>query len=311
MKQTHLIIAGTALTGFALGWLVKPSSAPGQATVQTAEESGKGAGRDGKSHLRDERPLILKARGNGEMTRDPATSEAERKFKDTFESAGERQRRSKLNRLSEALGLSPDQQSGIDALTAGRREGFRDLQGKGKTASEMVAEAANAERIYEQELRRLLDPEQMEAYQAFQEREKENDVEARAQRQYSDFVGQIDLSASQREQVQDAFRAASEEAMKNRPEGWGVMNDAMDVMGGTYSSVFDEMTGFLNEADVVNDPMEVQKRLVDVRRASAEDMAARLRNVLTPAQLNQYRATMETRANFIEASPTPVVPKNR
>ena len=65
MKTSTLVATAAALTGFATGWLLKPS-APPETTGDAGPESRSGkalATASGKSAEREERPLILKARG--------------------------------------------------------------------------------------------------------------------------------------------------------------------------------------------------------------------------------------------------------
>jgi hypothetical protein len=314
MKPSNLIAIGAALAGFSLGWLVKPSGAPATETVEATPEAGKGprSGLGGRSGERPERPLVLKARvGKGSDERDENISAAERNFQVSFSSAGEQTRSARLNRLSEALGLSDEQREAMSALLAGRREGFKSLQGKGKTPSEMVAEAANAARIFEKEVTSILDEEQKLAYEDFKAREKENDIEAKAANDFSDLVRQIDLSPAQRDQAMEALRTLSEEAFAKRPEGWDVMAESMEMMGGLYNSAFEEMSGFLDDPEAMKNPAEIQKRMNEAHRANSEAKVSRLTAILTPAQLAQFRATLDARSNFRETSPVPAAPANR
>ncbi len=261
---------------------------------------------DGKSGERSERPLVLKARPNkGSDQRDEKISAAERTFQQSFSSAGERTRNARLNRLSEALGLSEDQKSALDTLLSSRREGFKDMQGKGKTASEMVADAGNAVRIFENALKDVLDEEQMQAYEDFKGRERENDVEAKAANEFADLARQVDLSPEQRDQALEALRAMSTESFAKRPEGWEVMAETMEMMGGSYMSAFEDMSGFLEDPEAMKNPAEIQKRMNEAHRTNAELKIARLTTILTPAQLAQYRATLDSRSTFRETSPTP------
>ena len=317
VKTPTLIAIAAALGGFAAGWIAKPSDPAANvssAETDAGDRGGKsprntGGSLDGKSHDRPDQPLVLRARGNSDHPEeDPKASAAEREFQRTFSSAGERTRTSRLNRMVEAMGLSGEQRKAVETLLAGRREGFKDLQGRGKTPSEMVAEAANAERIFENEVKRLLDPEQTQAYDSFKAREKSNDIEARALRDLRDLIGQVDLNETQRTQALEALRKGSEDAMARLPEGWGLINESMDVMGNAYLDAFDEMAGFLDDPEAMKSPQEIQRRMVEAKRIQAEDRASRLTGILTPAQLGQYRATQDARTSFMESSTPPPPP---
>lgn len=317
VKTPTLIAIAAALGGFAAGWIAKPSAPPAQVSAEDGANGG-GSGKpgrnaggalDGKSHDRPEAPLVMKARGNSDHpTEDPKASAAQIEFDRAFGSASERKRMSQLNRMVEAMALSGEQRKALDSLLNGRREGFKDLQGRGKTPAEMVAEAANAERIYESEVKKVLDPEQAQAYDNFKAREKANDIEARALRDLRDLIGQVDLSESQRDKALEALRQGSADAMARLPEGWGLINESMDVMGNAYSDAFDEMSGFLDDPEAMKSPQEIQRRMIEAKRIQAEDRVSRLTGILTPAQLGQYRATQDARTSFMEASTPPVAP---
>lgn len=321
MKPPTVIAIAAALGGFAVGWIAKPSAPAAQDSVASTEAAGHNPGKSpgsdafgGKSHQREERPMVLKPRGEEHPVEDQKTSIAQQQFERSFGTSMERQRSSDLNRLVEALGLSGDQRKIFDTLLAGRREGFKDLQGRGKTPFEMYQEAANAERIFENEVKKHLDPEQVQAYDDYKAREKTNDIERRALRDLTDLIGQVDLNETQREQALEALRKNSAQAMAKLPEGWGLINESMDVLGNKYLEAFDEMSGFLTDPEAMKSPEEVQKNMVKAKSASAKQRETILAGILTPAQLGQYRATQAARTTFLEASnpPAPTTPfKNR
>ncbi len=302
MKTSTLVASAAALTGFATGWLLKPSAPPVTSGGAGPEPpAGKAAGfASGKSRDRDEGPLVLKARGSGEMKADPEGASAQVAFERGFQSATERAENARLSRFAEALGLSPEQRATVEVLLANRRDGFRDLSGSGKTPSEIVAAAAQAERRFDDQLAKILDPEQQDAYAALREREKENSIEAKAQRDLADLLGQIDLSADQREQALEALRAGSAEAQAKRPAGWTLMNESMNILGGAHAAVMEEMGEFMGDDEAMADSQEFHRRLAESRRASMEGTLSRLAAVLTPGQLAQYRATLEARTQMVE-----------
>jgi hypothetical protein len=312
MKPSNLIAVGAALAGFSLGWIAKPSGEAAPETPGEAVEAGRKprAGMESKSGDRSGRPLVLKARpsAKGSVEPDEKTLAAERNFQVSFGSATERANNARLNRLSEALGLSEEQKSAVNSLLSGRREGFKDLQGKGKTPSQMVAEAGNAVVVFENALKDVLDGEQMQAYQDFKAREREGDIEGKAATDFADLARQVDLSPEQREQAMQVMRQLSEEAFAKRPQGWEVMAESMEMMGGLYNQAFEEMQGFLEDPAVMGNPAEVQKRMAEAHRLNSEMKASRLSEILTPAQLQQFRATLDARSTFRETSPVPPTP---
>jgi len=313
MKPSSLIALAAGLTGFAGGWLLKPGAAP--AAVSDASAAGSSTGRPaaaaGKIRPRDERPLVLKPRGRAgdesEMKADPERVKAEVEFERGFQSATARTEKARLQRLSEALGLSPEQEATMAVLLENRRDGFRELSGGGSSPAEMVEQATRAERSFQEQVAKLLDPEQADALVALREREKENDIESRAQRELADLIGRIDLSPDQRDQALAALREDSAAAVAKRPEGWAVMNETLDILGGAHSSVFEQMGDFMDDPAALSDPQEIHRRLVQSQREAAARKLDGLAAILTPGQLAQYRATLEARSGFMErfSPPTP------
>ena len=301
MKPSTLIATAAALTGFATGWLLKPAgNSPASAASVPEQTDGKGLPVGGKSRDRDAPPLILKARGGGEMKADPEAANAQVAFARGFQNATERAENARLSRLSEALGLSPEQKETMDVLLANRRDGFRDLNGGGKSPSEIPAQAAQAELRFEAQVAKLLDPEQSAALAALREREKENSVEAKAQRDHADLIGQIDLSAEQREQALESLRTGSAEAVAKRPAGWSLMSESMGILGGAHAAMLEDMGELMADDEAMADSQEFHRRLVQSQRAAMEQRIARLTGILTPGQLAQYRSTLEARANMTE-----------
>lgn len=315
MKPPVLIATAAALAGFAFGWLLKPSGPKPADTPALASDANESRRRPGpletKSRLRDERPLVLKARGAEvnieEMEADLETVSAHVNFERLFGDATERAEGARLNRLAEALGLSSEQKDSLGVMMANRRDGFRSMKGIGQTPSEMVEQAASAERRFEEDARKILDPEQVEALEALREREKENDIEAGTQRDLADLIGQVDLSPTQRDQALELLRAGNIESAAKRPEGWSLINESMNMMGGNYVSILEEMGEFMGDAGAMNDPREFQRRLIEARHAEMDRKVKALSSILTPGQLAQYRANLNSRISVLEQAPPPPV----
>ena len=300
MKPSTLIATAAALAGFATGWLLKPAGEPGASETAAPEQAaGTRAVGAGKSRERDESPLVFKSRG-GEAKADPELATAQVAFERGFGNATERAENGRLSRLSEALGLSPEQKATMKVLLANRSDGSRLLNGAGVSPSEMMAQAAQAEQTFEKQLEKLLDPEQSAAFAALRQREKENTVEAKAQRDLADLIGQIDLSGNQRELALEALRGGSEEALAKLPAGWSLINEAASKLGGTRAAVMEEMSEFMGDDSAMADTQEFHRRLSQSKRAAMERSLVRLGPILTPGQLAQYRSAMEARITLIE-----------
>ncbi|MCW1925130.1 hypothetical protein OKA05_21400 [Luteolibacter arcticus] len=314
-----VVAIATALLSFAAGWVLKPTpdAVPDGSTAENGTTKSTGSGRggegdgslDGKSHVRAKRPLVLPARGGGAVEPDAATVSAQVRFQETFGNASGRADNARLSRLAEALGLSAEQRETLAVLLANRRDGFRELQGGGSNPAESVQQASLSEQRFMEDVKKLLDPEQVAALDDFKQREKDNDIEAKAQRDVADLIGQVDLSEEQREQALEVMRRLSTTAASNRPAGWSLMNESFGMLGNNQVSVLEDLGGVMNDPAVMNDPQEIQRRLIEAQRATAGARVSALTAILTPGQLAQYRATLEARSSMMEAfTPPPLNP---
>jgi hypothetical protein len=314
MKPVVAIAA--ALLSFAAGWVLKPTPdavAGGSGAQDASANSGKGSGRgldgddapSGKTHIRKD--LVLTPRGSkgSSAEEDAEIASAQMRFQETFGSAAERAENARLSRLAEALGLSAEQRETLAVLLANRRDGFRDLKGAGSSPTESIQQASLYEQRFMEDVKKLLDPEQLGALESFKQREKDNDIEAKAQRDVADLIGQVDLSEEQREQALEAMRKLSESAAAKRPAGWALMNESFGMLGGNQVSVLEDLGGVMDDPEAMKDPQEIQRRLAQAQRATAEARVAALTSILTPGQLAQYRATLEARSALMEGFTPP------
>ena len=305
-----VVVIATALLSFAAGWALKPTSdavAGGSSAADgSSQATGKGRGGvddgapSGKTRVRE--GLVLSPReskgGSGEL--DAETSAAQMRFQETFGNAADRAENARLSRLVEALGLNAEQRATLAVLLANRRDGFRELQGSGGNPAESVQQASLYEQKFMEDVKKLLDPEQLGALESFKQREKDNDIEAKAQRDVADLIGQVDLSEEQRDQALSAMRKLSETAASKRPAGWALMNESFGMLGGNQVSVLEDLGSVMDDPAAMKDPQEIQRRLAQAQRATAEARVAALTSILTPGQLSQYRATLEARSALME-----------
>ena len=313
-----VVAIATALLSFAAGWVLKPTPdavASGSVAANGTGSAGKSGGHggeggevpSGKSRIRD---LVLPKRGGG-GTKKPEVDvpSAQVRFQETFGNAADRAQAARLSRLSEALGLSEEQRDTLAVLLTNRRDGFRELQGSGNDPAESIKQASLSEQRFMEEMNKLLDPEQLGALESFKQREKDNAVEAKAQRDVADLIGQVDLSEQQRDQALEAMRKLSETAAAKRPAGWALMNESLGMLGGSQVSVLEDLGAVMDDPAAMKDPQEIQRRLVQAQRATAEARVAALKGILTPGQLSQYRANLEARSSMMESfTPPPLNP---
>ena len=314
-----VVVTAIALLSFAAGWVIKPTPDAIAGGTNTQDGSTKGSGKGGgadQGEIRDgkisDRRLVLPKRGapaSGPIDATPETVSAQVRFEETFGNASNRAEKARLARLSEALGLSAEQQETLKNMLDIRRDGFRSLQGSSSDPATAIQQAGISEKNFMEDVKKVLDAEQVAAFESFKQREKDNDIEARAQRDVADLIGQIDLSDQQREQALAVMRQLSETAAAKRPAGWDLMNEAVGMLGGSQAAVMDELGGVMDDPSIMKDPQAVQRKLLETQRATAEARVAALKSILTPGQLAQYRANLETRSALMENfTPPPVEP---
>jgi hypothetical protein len=195
MKPSSLLPALTALIGFSIAWLAKPSgTAPAPVVVskdsppprQTRSETNARSSSADRSRPKEVKAgdfPLADALENGPKTRDEA----------------------RMLRLTEALGLSLDQQGSIISLVEkvqatinGEIPVIEDLTLRGKAIEEGLA--------------KVLSPEQLAKFEEVRARERDNRIEIRATAMLTPAIGQIDLSPEQREEVLSRLRQRSKAA---------------------------------------------------------------------------------------------------
>ncbi|MCW1886266.1 hypothetical protein OKA04_16130 [Luteolibacter flavescens] len=311
-----VVVTAIALLSFAAGWVIKPTpdAAPdASATANGASNTTRGNGGssgnvrlDGKS---SQRPLVLKQRGTAPAASDPELVSAQARFQENFGNAADRAQNARLSRLTEALGLSEEQRQTLAVLLANRRDGFRDLQSSSTNPVDAIQQAGISEQAFMEDVKKLLDPEQVAALDDFKQRESDNRIEAKAQRDVADLIGLVDLSEDQREQALGAMREISEAAAARRPAGWALMNESFGMVGPNQASVLEDLGDVMDDPEAMQNPQEVQRRLIEAQRATAEVRVSALKGILTPAQLAQYRSTLEARSTLMEGfTPPPLNP---
>jgi hypothetical protein len=315
-----VVVTAIALLSFAAGWVIKPTPDAVAGGTSTQDGSVKGSGKgggdngdplSGKLHDRKSGPLTLPRRGaaTGPEEPDEKTLSAQERFQETFGNAADRAETARLSRLSEALGLSAEQKDTLKALLDIRRDGFRELQGSSTDPGGAIQQAGRSEKNFMEDVKKVLDPEQVAAFESFKQREKDNDIEAKAQRDVADLIGQVDLSDQQREQALAVMRQLSEASAAKRPEGWGLMNEAVGMLGGNQAAVMDDLGDVMDDPSIMKDPQAMQQKLLESQRTTTEARVAALKSILTPGQLSQYRANLEARSALMENfTPPKVIP---
>lgn len=200
--------------------------------------------------------------------------------------------RAKWMRLIEVLGLDDDQAKALEAAMSESRPKVDD-----GTPPEIAYAEAGA--ILERSILALLEPEQRTAFLDLQRRAMENRIEVSAQQTYAQELGELDLSPDQRKQALDLLRGRAEEIASDIPASTRLL------LTGSILPIGDER--FTEDAIRLLRQLSPQEtgdvtldKLAGKRRAEAEEKAALLGDVLTPAQLELYRSGLSQTPDILE-----------
>lgn len=280
MKSNYLVPAATALVGFSIAWLAKPSgsTAPPSATVEEAA-----ATRPARTELasrpsaaNDKRPKEVKASDF------PLADQADQGPKTRDEA--------KMLRLTEALGLSIDQQGEIISLIEG-------VQATASTTAPVIEDLQTRGKAIEEGLMKLLTPEQLAKFEELRVRERENRIEVRSQKLLSAAIEEIDLSPEQREQVLERLRQKSKAELQEIPAAATLLFDKsmLPTAGKELTADGVLMLARMNEP-FSDDPAVARQKLIEQQRGELEELLKCFDGILTQGQIGQYHAALaETR----------------
>jgi hypothetical protein len=285
MKPSILLPALTALIGFSIAWVAKPSSTPASPVAKTTDtaparptrsESASRSSSSDRSRPKEVKPgdfPLAQAFENGPKTRDEA----------------------RMLRLTEALGLSLDQQGQIISLVekvqatiSGEIPVIEDLAARGKAIEEGLAQ--------------VLSPEQLAKFEEIRVRERENRIEVRATAKLLPAIEHIDLSPEQREEVLSRLRLHSKAELQSIPAAASLLFDnSMLPTANKELSIDGVLTlAKMGEPIEATDAMKAYENVQNKRRQEMEAILSCYDGVLTPGQMGQFQADMAEKMKFQE-----------
>ncbi len=191
--------------------------------------------------------------------------------------------KAKWTRLGEVLGLSTDQSKAIAAILAEIK--LAPVEGE----SPDIAYQRMGEQL-EKSILATLDPAQQEAFRKFQQRALENKVEVLAQKSLAEEVGNLDLTAAQREQVLSMIRSETQADVATiSPATRLTLSGSILPIGNEKFS--DEGILLLRKLNSEGNQASMET-LSTINRAEIEKQWNRYEGILTPGQLESYRASL-------------------
>jgi rubrerythrin len=289
MKPSLVLPILATLIGFGLGWLVKPAPSPsGAATpsrAATASASPAGVAQNpNPAPAMPARP-VRAAAAKGSAATAPGGAE---EFTDPKDAA-------KMLRLVEALGLSEAQQADLKKIIAESRKSLvAGETGLPAGSPDLLTLQSSSGEALETALAALLTPEQSSAFAELRKRERDNRIEVRAQRELGQLLEMTDLSADQRAKVLGQLSESAATELASIPSSLALLLDSSMLPLGPQA-VSEQTIRTLREiadAQDLSDPAAVHAKLIESQRRKLDERLKLLKDILTPAQVAQYQATI-------------------
>ncbi len=286
MNSRLLLPTLTATIGFSAAWLLKPATPTpvGTSEQSVAKKPFRTTAETRATRSDGKRPK------NVEASDFPLADEAEQGPKSRDEA--------KMLRLTEALGLSIDQQGAIIRL-------IEEIQASTDGKIPVIEDLALRGNALEAGLAKLLSPEQLAKFQELRVRERENRIELRSQRVLTGVIEEIDLSPEQREEVLSRLRQRSKAELQSIPAAATLLFDkSMLPTGGKELSADGILLLAKAGAPLIADnPLDAHQKVLNGQRQELEEILRCFDGVLSPGQMGQYQAALAETRNILQKLP--------
>lgn len=300
MKNPWLTTIVALAIGFSAAWLIK---SPEEVRAPEAGPVDRKIPREGSKPLilsvREGAAPVPKGEGNG-----PTETVSRTRYDQAFKNVSNRADRARIQRLAEALGLNESQHVSLDGLLAKRRADFAQAAADSATAAEKIS---LVEEEFETEVLGLLEPRQLEALGQFRERARANEIAALAHRDMAELAALVDLSGEQHEKAFDAFRGYRGDMIGGGRSS--VLGESFEQLAGGRVAVADPaLEEVFRDVQASSEPGDFQRRYAEALKTVAESKENLLAPILTPSQLAQYRAALDSHVAMVGAPPAPADP---
>ena len=286
MKSQYLLPAATALVGFSLAWLVKPAGSPTPLEAKSVEIAAPRTVRSETGTRSNDSKLPKEVKASDF----PLADQAEQGPKNRDEA--------KMLRLTEALGLSINQQGEIISL-------IEKVQATASGTAPVIEDLTIRGKAVEDGLTKLLTPVQLAKFQELRERERENRIEVRSQQRLTGAIDEIDLSPDQREQVRERLRQKSKAELQSIPSAATLLFDKSVLPTGGKELSADGILALaqMGEEVSIGDPAVAYQKVLDRQRGELEELLKCFDGILTPGQMGQYQAALTETRELLKSLP--------
>lgn len=288
MKSNYLLPAATALVGFSIAWLAKPAATP----TPTAAETGQ------TTAPRTTRPETGSRPSPTDPKRPKDVNASDFPLADQAEQGPKTRDEAKMLRLTEALGLSIDQQGEIIKL-------IETVQASASATAPAIEDLTTRGKAVEDGLAKLLTPVQLAKFQELRERERENRLELRSQQMLTGAIDEIDLSPSQRLDVLDRLRQKAKADLQSIPSAATLLFDksVLPTGGKELSADGILLLTKMGEKVALGDPAVAYQKVLDQQRGELEELLKCFDGILTPGQMGQYQAALSETRELLKTMP--------
>ncbi len=297
MKKPNLLhLAITGAAAFAAGWFLKPAPSPAPEHSPSAPAETRKTGPASTRMVIEEShdPLLEPA-----LPEPKGQAGGPIRMEQGDEATASRDN-AKLLRLTEALGLSKEQQESLVQAIAGALAAAGMSEGSPVDPFKILERAAAAGSGIEKAMDSILTPEQAAEFRKLRERSLANQIEAAAQKEFSVFTGQIDLTEEQRQKALTLVKSSVEERYAARPPGLDLALESSVVPIGPTGINPDSMDSLQYVMDSKGDPAAAQAAMLQRQRAELDRQVTQYEAILTPAQMEQFRASIDERKRAID-----------
>ena len=294
MKSNYLLPTATALVGFSIAWLAKPAATPAPTAAKTEETAPARAARaesgSRPSPTDPKRPKDVNA--------------SDFPLADQAEQGPQTRDEAKMLRLTEALGLSIDQQGEIIKL-------IESVQATASATAPAIEDLTTRGQAVEAGLAKLLTPVQLAKFQELRERERENRIELRSQQMLTGAIDEIDLSPAQRLEVLDRLRQKAKADLQSIPSAATLLFDksVLPTGGKELSADGILLLTKMGEKVSVGDPAVAYQKVLDQQRSELEEVLKCFDGILTPGQMGQYQAALAETRELLKSMPQTSAPE--
>ena len=282
MKSSFFLPILTAAIGFTLAWVAKPASPAALRTDSPAETSA----------IKPPRFETKNRQSSDDGKRPKDVKASDFPLADQADLGPKTRDEARMLRLTEALGLTIDQQSDVIKIV-------EDAQAAINGEIPVIVDLTNRGKMIEEGLSKVLSPEQLAKFQELRVRERENRIEVRAQKMLGLAIDDIDLSPTQREEVLDRLRQRSKAELQAIPAAATLLfdksmlpthNKELSVEGVLLLAKMGEIP------EESGDPMAAHNKVINSQRQELEEVLRCFDGILTAGQMGQYQAGLtETR----------------